>query len=239
MYGLEDAINEGDLDKVKRLVAEGADVAEANASGDTALLLSAHYGHIPIMEWLLNEADSSLDVKYINGTSALLLAAKNGLFPAMRYLLEERGVLLTNADNIGHTMWDILYLRRDIYSAEFSSLLKVMVILKDAPADFITRLSLKLANICTRDQRFRALLPSYLKQQRAAVIAHCSLPAVLQSIVAEHATTTPKDMWTNGLRVHVPRAKRARAKNAIKSGKAEGEDATPLRRSRRLRQKRS
>jgi ankyrin repeat protein len=58
MSALEDAIREGDLPKVKRLVAEGADVAEANVHGFTALLEAALYGHIPIMHWLLTEGGS-------------------------------------------------------------------------------------------------------------------------------------------------------------------------------------
>jgi hypothetical protein len=83
-----------------------------------------------------------------------------------------------------------------------------------------------------RSQELRAQLPSYRKQQRAAVLAHCHLPAVLQSLVAAYAATTPKDMWADGLRVQTPRAKRGRT-NVDK--KEEG--VPPIRRSLRLRQR--
>jgi hypothetical protein len=79
-------------------------------------------------------------------------------------------------------------------AAELSSLLKVMVLLEDAPAGFIGLLSPQHVDICTRGQQLRAQLPSYLEQQRAAVVAHCPLPGVLQSLVAAYTVTTPEDM---------------------------------------------
>jgi hypothetical protein len=115
-------------------------------------------------------------------------------------------------------------------NVELLSLLKVMVMLDDAPADFIAKLSPRSADICTRGRQLRAQLPSYLEQQRAAVAAHCPLPAVLQSLVATYAATTLDDMWADGLRVQAPRAREA--------GKAERKDAPPPRRSLRLRKKR-
>jgi ankyrin repeat protein len=75
MSALEESIREGDLDKVKRLVAEGADVKEAGADGYTALLEAAHCGDIPIMHWLLTEGGSSLTEQNIHGMNALMVAA--------------------------------------------------------------------------------------------------------------------------------------------------------------------
>jgi hypothetical protein len=79
-----------------------------------------------------------------------------------------------------------------------------MVMLEDAPANFIAILLPQHAEICKRGRLLRLQLPSYLEQQRAAVIAHCPLPAVLQSFVAEYTTTTPEDMWADALRVQAP-----------------------------------
>jgi translation elongation factor EF-4 len=110
--------------------------------------------------------------------------------------------------------------------AELSSLLKVMVMLEDAPVDFFAILSPHDAKICTRGRQLRAQLPSYLVQQRAAVVAHCNLPAVLQSLVAAYAATTPEDMWADGLRVQAPRAKRRRLKS---DKKKKGKGAPPPR----------
>jgi hypothetical protein len=40
-----------------------------------------------------------------------------------------------------------------------------------------------------------------MEQQQAAVVAHCPLPAVLQSVVTAYGVTTPEDMWADGLRM--------------------------------------
>jgi hypothetical protein len=111
-----------------------------------------------------------------------------------------------------------------------------MVMLEDAPVDFIAnpRLSSQHKDICTRGCQLREQLPSFLVQQRAAVFAHCALPFVLQSLVAAYAATTPEDMWTDGLRMQAPRAKRARESE---EGEAEDEVVPLPRRSLRLREK--
>jgi ankyrin repeat protein len=200
MSALLDAIAEGNLEQVKRLIAEGADVAEADACGYTALLEAAYYGDIPIMDWLLNEGGSSLTERDINGTSALLMGACMGRFPAMQYLLEKLEALVSETTNVGRTVWDCMKFEES-HSAELSSLLKVMVMLEDAPADFIAKLSPQRADICERGRELRAQLPSYLKQQRAALVAQCPLPAVLRCLVTAYAVTTPEDMWADGLRM--------------------------------------
>jgi hypothetical protein len=177
-----------------------------------------------------------------SGERALLVAARQGHIAAMEYLLEEQGTSMTESDNFGDTVWSGINLlgihcRRDGSAVELSSLLKVMVMLEDAPADITAKLSLHDADLCTRGHQLRAKLPSYLEQQRAAVVTHCPLPAVLRSVVATYAATTPEDMWADELRVRAPRAKRGRTK-ANKEDEEDGEDAPPVRRSLRLRQKR-
>jgi hypothetical protein len=66
-----------------------------------------------------------------------------------------------------------------------------MVMLDEALSAFIAKLSLEHAELCTRGRTLRRQLPSYLERQRAAVVTHCPLPAVLQSVVAAYAATTP------------------------------------------------
>jgi hypothetical protein len=74
-----------------------------------------------------------------------------------------------------------------------------MVLLGDAPSDFIVKLSdysgdPRPAKIAAWGPQVRALRPSYLEQQHASVDANCPLPAVLSSIVTAYAEPTAKDM---------------------------------------------
>jgi hypothetical protein len=180
------------------------------------------------MHWLLTEGGSSLAEQTLCGESALLLAACNGRFLAMQWLLEEQGASMADLNDDGRSVWIYLSLRVNggMNDAELSSLLKVMVMLEDAPVDFFAILSPHDVELCTRGRQLRAQLPSYLEQQRAAVAAHCNLPAVLQSLVAAYATTTPADMWADGLRVQAPRVKRRRTKA---DEKEKGKGAPPPR----------
>jgi hypothetical protein len=209
MSALMAAVGNGELENIKRLVAEGADVKEERFLGLTPFLFAAAKGHIPIMHWLLTEGGSSLAERTLDGALSQHWHAW--------YILSH---------SVG----------RETNVAELSSLLKVMVMLEDAPPFLIAKLSPQRADICTRGRQLRAQLPSYLEQQRAAVVTHCPLPGVLQSVVATYAATTPEDMWADGLRVQAPRAKRGRRK-AEKEDKEDGENAPPVRRSLRQRQK--
>jgi hypothetical protein len=107
-------------------------------------------------------------------------------------------------------VWSSLKLE-DADADALASLLKVMVLLADAPPDFVAKLSPVHAKLATRGRQLRAQLPSYLEQQWALVVAHCPLPAALQPIVFGLAAPTPENMWTEGLHVRVPRPKRSRA----------------------------
>jgi hypothetical protein len=237
MSNLWAAVQQRDLESVKRLVAEGADVKETKSRGFTPLLFAVIHGHIPIIQCLLNEGGSNLDERtLLDGASVLVLAARYGCFHAIQYLLEEQGASMSEIDDRGRTVWSELSFHRRNGSAELSSLLKVMVMLEDAPASFIAKLSPQHAELWTRGLQLRPQLPFYLEQQRAAVVVHCPLPAVLQSVVAAYTATTPEDMWADGLHVQAPRAKRGRTKTDKEDGE-DGEDAPPVRRSLRLPQK--
>jgi hypothetical protein len=132
-----------------------------------------------------------------------MMTARMGRFPAMQYLLERGASMSEVSTNDGRSVWDNIVLW-SANSAELSSLMKIMVMVEDAPPDFNSRLSPEHADICARGRQLRAQLPSNLEQQRAVVVAHCPLPAVLQSIAATYTATTPEDMWTYGLRVQTP-----------------------------------
>jgi ankyrin repeat protein len=92
MLGLLDAVRVGDLERVKRLVKEGADVKETNFEGYTPFLYAAVFGRIPIMHWLLTEGDSSLTELTIHRNSALMLAALGYHFAVMQYCWRSKEV---------------------------------------------------------------------------------------------------------------------------------------------------
>jgi ankyrin repeat protein len=116
----------GDLERVQRLVAEGADVKEREGNGYTPFLYAALNCRIPIMQRLLTEGGSSLAEKSVSGNSALLLAADGGCFPAMQRLLEEQGASMTKTNNFGRTVCDRidLYRRDSNVAAELPPLLR-------------------------------------------------------------------------------------------------------------------
>jgi hypothetical protein len=162
------------------------------------------------------------------------MAAYGGNIAILHWLLVEGGESISIKS--WSTLW-ILVRPKHIKVAELSLLLKVMVMLNDAPSDFIAKSSPEHAELCERGRQLRAQLPLYLEQQRATIVGHGSLPPVLQSVVAEYAATTPADMWKNGLRVQAPQPKRSREEVAAEEeGKEDGEPR--LRRSARLHQKR-
>jgi hypothetical protein len=201
MSAFLDAVSTGDLESVKRLVSEGADVKETNFPGGyTPFLWAASRGHIPIMHWLLTEGGSSLAEQTTSGVHVWLLAVYRGNFATLQYLFEEHGGPRTESGTRDDTLWSKLWVHcSGGDAAGLSSLLKVMVMLDDAPAGFADDALPQHADICTRGRQLRTQLPYFLEQQRATVVAQCPLPAVLQSLVVAYAITTPEDMWVDGL----------------------------------------
>jgi hypothetical protein len=189
-------------------------------------------------QWLITKGGADVTIVWIDGVTPLKAAVAEGHYALARWLIEEGGAILTQVNVAGgSTVWSELLdsISESADTADLAALLKVMVLLDDAPADVIAELSPAHAKIATRGRQLRAQLPSYLERQRALVVAHCPLPSALQPLVAGYAAPTPEDMWAEGgLRVWAPRAKRARAM----VGAVVGVDAPFLRRSVRLRQKR-
>jgi hypothetical protein len=114
------------------------------------------------------------------------------------------------------------------------TLLNFMELLGDTPEELFSTLQPQHAALAARGQHLREQQPPYMEQQRAAVVAHCPLPTVLQSIVAAYAAPTPLDIWTDGLRIQVPGEKRAR----VAADVDQADDGLPqLRHSLRLQHK--
>ena len=226
----------GDTAMVQFLILKcGASITEVCTAGFHVLHLAAMLGHTTLIQWLLEVFGASVKCKNNFGWTTLLVAARQGQYGTAHYMLEEGGASISETTNGGRSIWRLLKLE-GADDAALSSLLKIMVLLSDAPDDFIAKLSPANAELCMRGRLLRAQLPSYLEQQRTLVVVHCPILTVLQPLVAAYAATTAEDMWTDGLRVQAPRAKRPRS--------AEVEAVVPAvvaipRRSLRLRQKRA
>jgi hypothetical protein len=162
-------------------------------------MVAAMHGHVAVVKYL-HANGASITERNGDGVSVLNLVSFRGFLPLVQYFIEEAGARISEVTSDGGTLWSLLKLT-GADPDELASLLKVMVMLEDAPPAFVAKLSPAHAEITTRGRYFRAQLPSYLEQQRASVFEHCLLPPVLLPIVAEYVATTPEDMWTHGLRV--------------------------------------
>ena len=67
------AVNEKDVDLVKRLLANGADAQATNINGQTALMIAAENGNEKLAELLLPKSNAKANNKY--GDTALMIAA--------------------------------------------------------------------------------------------------------------------------------------------------------------------
>jgi hypothetical protein len=215
------AAGNGDIETIKRLPTDDANVTYRSPCGLTALLLASLNGRATTVEFLL-EQGASITEKCSGDWSALLLASLGSHYALMEYLLQAAGASMMETTYTGNNVWTLLVTEGTERVVALASLLKTMVMLDDAPPEFVANLSPVHAELSTRGRHLRAQLPSYLEQQWAMVIEHCPIPTVLQSIVSAYVKTTPADMWTDGLRVEAPRLKRPRALLRAEAGKETG-----------------
>ena len=84
---LIDAAVVGDVAKVKKLIAEGADVNAKDNFGQTVLMWAACRGHIEIAK-LLIESGADVNAKDSTGDTALIFAASEGHLETVKILIE-------------------------------------------------------------------------------------------------------------------------------------------------------
>ncbi len=94
---LHDAARDGDAAAAKRLLDQGADVAELDTAGEPPLLVAALNGHAEVVELLLN-GGTDLDIRNKGGLTALHAAAYGGHADIVR-LLVERGAAVNESEN--------------------------------------------------------------------------------------------------------------------------------------------
>jgi ankyrin repeat protein len=192
----------GKLDIVLYLAELGANINQQTDTGRTALFAAAQEGHLDILRCLIEDHGADFSQRLDSGTTLLLVAAHEGNIPLVQWLLVEGHASITESNENGQTVWNILNLK-GADDGELVSLLRVMLLLDDAPPGFTLTIPLHHARICTRGRQFRVQLPAYLDQQKDMIRVQCPLPTVLQHLVATYAAPTSEDVWMHGLRVWV------------------------------------
>jgi hypothetical protein len=157
---------------------------------------------VDVVQCLVKEFEADVNRAKPDGTTPLFIAAYRGNQGVMRWLLAEGGASVDERSPQGHTLWQMMKLE-EADDAELALLLQTMVLVADAPLEFIAKLSSQHTDLCVRGRQLRTQLPVYLQQQRASIFAQCPLPRVLLPLVAKYAATTSEDIWTDGLRVSV------------------------------------
>ncbi|WP_428047156.1 ankyrin repeat domain-containing protein [Candidatus Proelusimicrobium excrementi] len=95
----------GDLDSVKVLIENGADITferktETGSSGP-ALILASLSGHLPVVRYLA-ESGADLDIQNSFGETALMLAAAKGHYDVVDFLIQA-GADINKQKNVGTT----------------------------------------------------------------------------------------------------------------------------------------
>jgi hypothetical protein len=174
----------------------GADVNQADNDGTTPLFIAAEVGSLDVVSCLVKELGADVNQADNDGNTPLFTAARQGKLGVVHWLLVEGGASVDDMHGPqSQTLWNVLKLE-DAVDADLTSLLQTMVLLSDAPPDFIAKLSPHRADLCLRGRRLRTQLPAYRVQQRTSIVTECPLPEVLQSIVTAYAAPTSEDMWT-------------------------------------------
>jgi len=94
---LHDAAGNGDVDRTKQLLDDGAAVAELDPSGEPALLIASLAGHTDVVALLL-ERGSDVEIRNKHGLTALHAAAYGGNVDVVK-LLVAKGASVNDTAN--------------------------------------------------------------------------------------------------------------------------------------------
>jgi len=84
---LRSAARNGNILKVEKLIAQGADVNEQNKAGENALMRAAESGHITVCELLIAKGADVNAQNYKTGDTALIFAALMGYKEVCQFLI--------------------------------------------------------------------------------------------------------------------------------------------------------
>eukprot|EP00050_Salpingoeca_kvevrii_P017430 m.65057 g.65057 ORF g.65057 m.65057 type:complete len:172 (-) comp7552_c0_seq1:1419-1934(-) len=89
----------GQLEAARLLVREGADPAMLAGDGQTALHTAATYGHLPVVQWLVDDVAVDVNAKDQYGETALD-AARSAGHDAVCAFLKDKGATATRPDPV-------------------------------------------------------------------------------------------------------------------------------------------
>jgi len=93
----------GDLESLKKLVSEGADVEAKNIYGETPLICASWCGQIEIVKYLIEECNANVEAENNFGNTPLIRASIVGHFEIVKYLIEEHKANVEAKNKYGET----------------------------------------------------------------------------------------------------------------------------------------
>lgn len=82
------AAMDGDLDRIKELIAYGINPKGVNSRDDTALRFAAEYDHMDIVQFLIETVGIDVNASNVDGITALIMAALNNNKEMITYLMQ-------------------------------------------------------------------------------------------------------------------------------------------------------
>jgi ankyrin repeat protein len=101
------ATEQGSLANVKTCIAAGVNVEAKDNNGGTALFYASRYGHLEIVQYLLQNGNANVEAKTNGGMTALHWASDNGDLKVVQYLLQNGNANVEAKSNNG---WTALHL---------------------------------------------------------------------------------------------------------------------------------
>jgi ankyrin repeat protein len=120
MTNIFDAIENNDLEQLKKAIDECADVNAAIDGGYTPLFIAALKGHSEAVQYLLAKKDIDVNKADNEGDTPLYIAAQKGHSEIVKHLLEKKGIDVNAADKNGVT---------PLYAAAYNGHSKVVQLL--------------------------------------------------------------------------------------------------------------
>ena len=103
MTNIFDAIEDNDLEQLKKAINEGADINAARDDGATPLYVAAKNGHSEVVQHLLAKGGIDVNEADNDGVTPLYAAAQEGHSEVVKHLLAKEDIDVNKADNDGDT----------------------------------------------------------------------------------------------------------------------------------------